>query len=97
MNKFLNFGIILNYVLFTTVLEIGSGIVEPFSESLTYNPMEGIIQWICYAIACFIIIFSIIKFIRMLKSKKPIWKCILFLLIMIGISYLLVYFTKLQM
>lgn len=98
MNKFLIFCSIFSCVLFSIVLAIEPGVGKPLSEPLigpTYNPMSGIIQWICYAIACFLIIFSIIKFIKMLKNKKPIWKCILFVLIMIGISYLLAYLANL--
>lgn len=96
MNKFLIFCIIFNCVLFSTVLANELDTFEPLSNtytsiSSTYNPLSGIIQWICYAIVCFLIIFAIIKFIKMLKNKKPIWKCILFILVIFGITFLLMY------
>lgn len=93
MKKFLTFYSILSCILFSTVFAIEPGINQPIVGSaavMRYNPWPGYIGWFCYAIACFLIVYSIIKFIKMLKNKNPIWKYILFVLIMLVISYLLV-------
>ena len=56
-----------------------------------YNPIIGIAQWLCYVLACVLMIFAIIKMVKMIRSKTPILSCILFGLMMFVIAIGVVY------